>query len=187
MIIAIGSTNNAKIRAVEEAVQNSIYFSNIKLISFAVRSDVSEQPLSLQETIQGAKNRSKNAFYQCDCKYSFGIESGLMKAETSTGYLHVSACCIYDGNNYFTGLSSGFEIPLPILDLIFKKQMDLTQACLHSGISNNSKIGSTEGLIGVLTKGKIDRKEYSKQAITMAILQLENSDWFSQDISKVMQ
>lgn len=179
MFVTVGSTNEAKILAVKEVLLDSVRFSKVRVIECSVSSDVSDQPISLQETIQGAKNRAKNAFKKCDCTYSFGIESGLMEApETSSGYLHVSACCIYNGINYHTGLSTGFEIPPQILELILNKKMDLSQACLHSGISSNNKIGSTEGLIGVLTRGKIDRKEYSKQAVIAAILQLENCEWY---------
>jgi non-canonical (house-cleaning) NTP pyrophosphatase len=36
-------------------------------------------------------------------------------------------------------------------------------------------LGSAEGIIGVLTKGRLTRKEYVKQAITMALINLENS------------
>lgn len=180
MILAVGSTNAAKVLAVKELVECSHLFLGAQVISISIRSGVSDQPLSLQETIQGAKHRAKNAFHKCDaCYYSFGIESGLMEsAEVSTGFLHVSACSIYNGENYCTGLSTGFEIPPSILELILSKKMDLTQACLCSGISNNEKIGSTEGLIGVLSKGKIDRKTYSKQCISAAMLQLENAEWY---------
>jgi non-canonical (house-cleaning) NTP pyrophosphatase len=101
--------------------------------------------------------------------------------ETATGFLHVCAGCIFDGTHYYVGLSNGFEIPPQILELILEKKMDLMQACLHSGISSNHKLGSTEGLIGILTKGKIDRKEYSKQCLRMAMLQLENAEWYIVD------
>lgn len=180
MIIAVGSTNEAKVFAVKEIVGSSPFFARVQVASIATNSDVSDQPLSLQETIQGAKNRAKSAFKKCEaCSYSFGIESGLMKtSDVSTGFLHISVCCIYDGENYYTGLSTGFELPPQILELILTKKMDLGQACLYAGVSNNEKIGSTEGFIGVLTKGKVDRKEYSKQCITTAILQLENAEWY---------
>lgn len=180
MVVAVGSTNVAKVLAVKEVLQESLHFANARVIGLAVGSDISEQPLSLQETIEGAKNRAKNAFTQGDYKYGIGIESGLMAAqETFSGYLHISACSIYDGARHYTGLSTGFEIPPQILELVLNKKMDLTQACLHSGITTNTKIGSTEGLIGILTKGRVDRKEYSKQCVSAAILQLENSDWYS--------
>lgn len=179
MIITVGSTNPAKVLAVRGCLEDTSHFLYAKVISLAVDSDVSEQPISLRETIQGAKNRAKNAFNQCCCNYSIGIEAGLMEtAEAASGYLHVTACCIYDGTKHYTGLSTAFEIPSCILDLILNQNMDMTQACLQSGISNNAKIGSTEGLIGILTKGKMDRKEFSKQAVMATIVQLENIDWY---------
>lgn len=180
MIVAVGSTNEAKVLAVKESLSASPRFSNAKIVSLSASSDVSSQPLSLQETILGAKNRAKNAFNNCEgCAYSFGIESGLMESpEVATGYLHTCAGCIYDGTRYYIGLSTGFEVPPQILTLLLENKMDLSQACLESGISHNSNIGSTEGLIGVLTKGKIDRKEYSRQCILTALLQLENAEWY---------
>lgn len=182
MVIAIGSTNEAKVLAVKEVLLDSLRFFHSKVICLTVPSAVSDPPISLQETIQGAKNRAKNVFAQCDCKYSFGIESGLMEAtETFSGYLHVSICCIYDGTNYYTGLSTGLEVPPQILELVLSKKMNLGQACIHSGMSRN--IGSTEGLIGILTKGKINRKEYSKQCVKAAILQLENGEWYPRTFS----
>lgn len=180
MIIVVGSTNAAKVLAVKEVILDSPTLNQAEVISIHTSSDVSSQPLTLQETIQGAKNRAKNAFNQpLSCSYSIGIESGLMEAaETSTGFLHVSVCCIYDGQNSFIGLSTGFELPPQILQLILEKKMDLSRACLQSGISHNTAIGSTEGIIGVLSKGRIDRKEYSKQCIFAAMLQLENAAWY---------
>lgn len=185
MKIAVGSTNEAKVLAVKEVLMDSARFAKCEVIQFEVSSDVSDQPISLQETIQGAETRAKHAFNLCDCIYSFGIESGLMEASgTSSGYLHVSVCCIYDGVNTYTGLSTGFEIPQKLLELILNKKMDLTQACLHSGLSSNTKIGSTEGLVGVLTKGKVDRKEYSKQCVSSAMIQLENKEWYQPKVPK---
>jgi inosine/xanthosine triphosphatase len=183
MIIAIGSTNDAKVLAVKETLTDLPSFSKAQVFSIATSSEVPDQPLSLPETIQGAKNRARNAFncYET-CQYSFGIESGLMEvADVSTRFLHISVCCIYDGENDYIGLSTGFELPPVILELILNKKMNLAQACLHAGISQNTRIGSTEGLIGILTKGKIDRKEYSKQCVRAAILQLENAEWYIQN------
>jgi non-canonical (house-cleaning) NTP pyrophosphatase len=57
--------------------------------------------------------------------------------------------------------------------------MDLSQACHDSGISFDPKIGSGEGLIGILTKGRINRKKYIKQCIMTALIQLENSHFYT--------
>jgi inosine/xanthosine triphosphatase len=181
-LIAVGTANIVKIQAVEEIIKDYPQLAKAKVHSFSVPSEISEQPLSLEETITGAKNRAKNAFAACSsCKYSFGIESGLFEANgTQTGFLEACICCIYDGVNYSIGMSCGFEIPKPILNYVLDKNMDLGQACYESGITANSKLGSAEGLIGILSKGRVDRKEYTKQCIIAALLQVENEEWYTQ-------
>jgi len=154
--------------------------SLVKIHSFSVPSEVGDQPLSLGETILGAKNRARNAYACGPCRYSFGVESGLMEAMGSqTGFLEATICCIYDGKNYHIGISSGFEVPPQILDLVLNQKLDLGQACYQSGFTTNAKLGAAEGIVGMLTKGRVDRKLYTKQAITMALVQLENSKWYS--------
>jgi inosine/xanthosine triphosphatase len=176
MIIAVGTTNGIKIQAIEEVLQDYPQLKNATVKSFQVPSEIAEQPLSLEEIIKGAKNRSKNAFELCNgCHYSFGIESGLFEAAgTKTGYLEACICSIYDGINYFIGLSCGFEVPSHILELVLNKNHDLAQACYESGITSNKNLGSAEGLIGILSKGRLNRKEYTKQCIVTALLQIDN-------------
>ena len=134
--------------------------------------------------IRGAKNRAKNAFAASDgCKYAFGIESGLFEAPgTQSGFLESSICAIYDGSNHYIGLSCGFEVPRPLLDLILREKMSLSEACYHAGISSNPNLGSNEGLIGILTKGRMDRKKYTKQCIMTALIQLENSRFYTTNV-----
>jgi inosine/xanthosine triphosphatase len=181
MKIAIGTKNTAKVQALEETLQGyPIFAKGIQIIPFSVPSEVSNQPLSIEETILGAKNRAKNSFTACDsCSYGFGIESGLIEAPgAKTGFLHVTVCSIYNGTDYYVGLSTGFEVPPSILSLVKDKKMDLCDACLQTGISTNTSIGSQEGLVGILTNGRLDRKTYSKQAITSALVQLEYASWY---------
>jgi inosine/xanthosine triphosphatase len=181
MLVSIGSTNKAKILALEEVLKTYPRFAEVKIISVSVPSDISDQPLTLSETIEGAKNRAKNSFEACNhCQYGFGIESGIFEAPgTRTGFLHGSICAIYNGADFHIGLSTAFEVPPLILNLMRDQKMDLSQACLSSGISTNVKIGSEEGLIGILTQGRVDRKAYSKQCIIPALVQLEHAEWYS--------
>lgn len=180
MIISVGSTNAIKVQAVTEVIQGYPNLAEAKISSYEVNSEVASQPLSLAETIQGAKNRAKNAFAACGmCQYSFGIESGLLEAPgTQSGYLETSVCCIYDGMHYFTGLSLGVEIPSELLHLVLEKNIDLGQACYRSGITHKSNLGASEGLIGLLTRGRIDRLQATKICIMTALVQLENSQWY---------
>jgi inosine/xanthosine triphosphatase len=177
MILAVGSSNRVKIEALEELIGEYPVLAASRVVSHEVSSDVSDQPLSLEETIRGAKTRAEKAFAATDgCRYAFGIESGLFEAPGSqSGFLEATVCAIYDGVQHAIGLSCGFEIPPSLLHLILHQKMDLNQACFHSGISTNPKLGASEGFIGLLTKGRLDRKKYTKQSITTALIQLENA------------
>ncbi len=175
--ISIGTSNPTKIQAVEEVTRTSSLFTGLRIKYFAAPSGVSEQPMSLEETVQGAKNRALKAFK--DCKYSIGLESGLMKAPgTKTGMIEFCACAIYDGKHYATGFSCGFELPPKILDMIKKDGIDMGDAYLRSGLTKNPKLGSAEGAVGLLTKGRVTRKDYTIQAIEMALIQFENPDLY---------
>ncbi len=177
MLIAVGTTNRAKVEAVQELILDYPNLASAEIVSVPVSSEISDQPLTLAETIQGAKNRARNAFTECgNCQYGIGIESGLIEAPgTQTGYMNISACCIYDGTDSFIGLSTAFEIPPHVLEYVLKEKCNLSQACLRSGISQNSHIGSEEGLIGILTDGRVDRKKYTKECLATALIQVENA------------
>lgn len=173
MKIIVGSKNNVKIDAVKEILVEYPDFKNSEVVSVDVSSDVSDQPKSIDETIKGAINRAKNSFSDCDL--AIGIESGLMKVpNTKTGYMDVTACAIYDGNKIHLGLSSCFEYPINITKMVLDEGINISQAFHKSGLSNNPNLGSYEGAIGFLTKGRVLRRDYTKQAIYMALIHLEN-------------
>ena len=175
MKICVGSTNQVKIEAVREAL--SEYGLDAEIISVKAPSDVSEQPKSLDETIKGAMNRAKNAF--SNCTYSIGLESGLVPIpHTKTGYMDICACAIYDGKEFHLGMSSAFEYPREMTRLVFEENLDLDQAAFKTGLTKNPDVGSEEGVIGILTKGRLLRKDYTKQAVVTALIHLENPHLF---------
>jgi len=177
MKINIGSKNKAKIEALEEILRDYPDFSGAETISKEVSSDISDQPKSLDETIKGAMNRAKNAFENCE--YSFGMESGLMKVpETKTGYMDFTACAIYDGKNFHLGLSSCFEYPPKVVKYILENNKNISEAFFDLGLTNNDKVGAENGAIGILTKNRLDRKAYTKEAIRMALIHLENKNLY---------
>ena len=96
MKIKIASQNQVKVEALKEILQDYPHLRNAEVIAVGVSSEVNNQPKSLEETIKGAINRSRNAYSSCN--YSFGIESGLMAVpHTKTGYMDVCVCAIFDG------------------------------------------------------------------------------------------
>jgi inosine/xanthosine triphosphatase len=177
MRINVGSKNKAKVEAVRESIKDYDLLRDAKVFEQNVSSEISEQPKSINETIKGAMNRAKNVFMNCD--YSFGIEDGLMKVPyTKTDYMNICACVIYDGREYYVGLSSAFEYPHNVMKLVFEEGLDISQAFNKVGLTNNPQIGSAEGVIAILTKNRLLRKEYTKQSIIMAMIHLENAKLF---------
>lgn len=177
IILAIGTKNKAKIQALKESIESLNLFEDYEIVSLSVPSGVAEQPISMKCTIQGAKNRAYNAFTCSSVKprYSFGVESGLVEAPGSqSGFFNICVCCIYDGTQFYTGCSTGFEVPSKTLQKVIEEKLDLSEACIGSGISSNQNIGEEEGLIGILTRGKVNRTEYTKESINTALLQVVN-------------
>ncbi len=176
MHVTVGSTNPIKIAAVQECIADYPLFSDALVFGKNVASGISSQPMSLEETIRGAINRAKNAFTET---YSFGIESGLFSVPyTRSGYMDVCCCAIYDGKLISLGLSSAFEVPQIVLDLIMNNGLECNDAIYRAGLTSKPKAGSEEGMTGILTKGRIMRKEQIKQAIYNALILVENQSLY---------
>ena len=178
MKVIVGSKNEVKIDAVREILNDyPKLFSGVEVTGKGAASEVPEQPKTFDEIVTGAKNRAKNAYQDCD--YSVGIEGGFMVApHAKTGYFELEACAIFDGENYHIGLTSGFECPPRVMQLILEEGLDLNQAMHRVGLTQNAKIGSSEGAIGILTKGRLNRKEFTKEAIRMALIHLEHPELY---------
>jgi len=173
MKINVASKNPVKVAAVSELVKYYGILRGADVVSFPVPSNVSSQPRSLEETLRGAMNRARAAF--SSCKYSFGIESGFMAVpNTKTGYMNVTSCAIYDGRSYSIGLSSAFECPPKVTRMIFEEGVELDEAYHRTGLTSSKRIGYAEGAISALTKGRLNRKDYTKEAVRMALIHLEN-------------
>lgn len=174
MKIAVGSKNAAKVNAVREIVLEYPALARADVEGIEASSEVSNQPLSLEETMRGAMNRARNAFRDCD--YSIGIESGIFPVPLSkTGYMDICIAAIHDGKDFHFGTSAAWEFPKKeILDFILKDGLDMSAAINRAGLTANPNIGAAEGAIGILTKGRVDRKAYTQQALRMALIHLEN-------------
>lgn len=176
MKINVGTGNVVKIQAVKDIVLEYSFLTDAIITSVPVSSSVGEQPKTLHETILGAKSRAIGAFNNCDL--SVGIEDGLMTVpETKTGYMNVCCVAIFDGITYHLGLSSAFESPSVLTKLMIEDGIDMSAACKRAGLTNEEKIGNTTlGVVGLLTKSKINRVAYTRQALIMALVHLDNKE-----------
>jgi inosine/xanthosine triphosphatase len=175
MKITIGTQNKVKIEALKESIKAYDFLKDAEIIPKEVDSGINNQPKNFNEIITGAKNRAKAAF---DDSLSFGIESGITPVpHTKSGHLEFTCCVIYDGKDFHIGMSSGFDMPPKIMQLLHQG-MDLTQASFKAGFTEKENIGEEEGIVGILTKGIVTRKDYTMYAIRMALIHLQNREHY---------
>ena len=174
MKITVGSTNPAKVDAVREILADYPHLKDAEVVGVAAESGVKDQPTSLEELTQGAVNRAKAAFIESD--YAIGLEAGFMAVpHTKSGHMNVTACAIFDGTEVHLGLSSAFETPdAETMRLVVEDGMNLSDASVKTGwVGTADEARKHNGVISSLTKGKLDRKEYVKQAIRVALIHID--------------
>ena len=176
MQLIVGSANEIKVGAVREIVPEYAFFAGAEVCGFDAPSGVSAQPKSLEETITGAMHRARGAWDSGAYTAAFGIESGLMVVPfTKTGHMDVCACAIFDGKESHLGLSSAWEAPADAAKLMLEDGLDMNDAFFKAGYTDDPKVGSTQGAIGILTKGRLDRKAYTKEAVRTALIHVERA------------
>lgn len=176
MKIIVGSKNPNKVDAVRE-VFAELFPNDLEVIGIEVSSDISDQPLSMSETIRGAVNRAKNAFVDCDM--SVGIEGGLMEVpESPGGHMQFEACILYDGTNSYLGFSGAFAVPKDVIETIKREGINLSAALKKHGHTDHEYIGHDQGLVGILTKGKVDRKAYTIHALELMLAHYKSKEMF---------
>ncbi|MBU3968360.1 MAG: inosine/xanthosine triphosphatase [Euryarchaeota archaeon] len=167
--IIVASLNQNKINAVKEV------FPSFFIEGQACDSGVREQPLNLEEIIKGAINRAKAVFR--DCEYSIGIEDGISRVpETASGYMNFCCCAVFDGTRIYLGLGPSFEYPPECTKKAVEGGITISEA--FTPLTGKPNIGYDEGIIGWLTGGRINRKDYTKQAVEMARLQIEKRELY---------
>ncbi len=159
--VAVGSTNRVKVEAVRE-VMESIYGS-VRVYAVDAKSGVPDQPFE-SETHRGAVNRAKEALGDRDL--SVGIEAGVF--ELYGELMDIQHCAIIDQKGRITvGMGSGFAYPKDIADLV---RGGLTIGQAVDKVYEKNAVGHSEGAIGLLSKGIMDRKELTKQSILAAMI-----------------
>lgn len=177
MRIGIGTKNPAKVDAVKETISDYNFFATAKVVAVDVDSGISEQPLTLEETVQGAVNRATNALQNCD--FGIGLESGMFKVPmTKSGYTDICVCAIFDGERYHLGMSSAFEYPIKLTELVLKEGINISEAAKRMQLTDHPYVGHAQGMIGILTRGRLDRKAYTKQTVITALIHLENPELY---------
>lgn len=172
--VLVASRNPVKINAVKEGL-SALLNEELELKGVSVESDVSDQPMSDEETLLGASNRVKNARIQFP-GYDFyvGVEGGV---ENSHLGLMAFAWIVISGNQT-TGQArtAGFFLPPKVAQLVHEGY-ELGDADDIVFAKKNSK--QQNGAVGLLTNNKITRKTLYLSAVQMAFIPFLNPDLYA--------
>lgn len=157
VVIAVGSTNPVKIQAVKNALLND----EIKIISCSASSNVRPQPLSDEETLQGAINRAKDCLEKTEAQLAIGLEAGVVFLNDHVFLCHWGALVDRNQNVCFT------NGPIILLPDSYQKELLAGQNLedIMHGSTGIQNLGAKEGAIGVFTENRLNREQVLTQIV----------------------
>lgn len=172
--VIIASKNPVKINATKEAFSKMFPDERFDFIGIAASSKVSDQPMSSNETLQGARNRAFEAKLKGNtADYFVGIEGGI---EVEGNQMSAFAW-IYIVHNHkeSRARTANFYLPPKVCELI-QEGLELGEADDKVFGQSNSK--QKNGAVGLLTGNLIDRTSYYFQAIVLALIPFRNPELY---------
>jgi len=173
--VYIGSENPVKVECTKRGFKEIFRkIDEFEFIGKSVDSGVSDQPMTNEETLLGAKNRAQNLkemFPNGD--YYVGIEGGI---QSRNDEMEAFAWIVISGKGMVgKAQTSTFQLPPDIVKLI-QQGVELGHADDMVFNRKNSKQGN--GAVGILTENVIDRIEYYRHAVILALIPFINKELF---------
>ncbi|WP_102345244.1 DUF84 family protein [Bacillus sp. Marseille-P3661] len=160
--IAVGSKNKTKVGAVQSVFED---IQNVTIIPIDVPSGVSAQPLSDEETMNGAKNRAKQARQETESELGIGLEGGVVETKEGMMLCNWGALEITDGRIF---VASGAKIFLPNeIAQGIRNGKELSQVMDEYTSLHN--VRSKEGAIGIFTNGLVQREEMFSHIVKLLL------------------
>ena len=164
MIIGIGTTNKAKIAAVQTGV-SELLNGELKFEAYKTESGVSDQPFSDEETIQGAINRAASVIEMANANIGIGLEGGVVQTEFGMFLCNWGALAEKGKEPIIAG---GARILLPETvseRLLHGEELGpvMDDYCQKEGIRHH------EGAMGIFTNGAVNRDEMFQHTVKLLI------------------
>lgn len=174
LLVLVGSKNPVKIACTEDGFTQA-FNQSFLVEGINAHSGVPDQPVGDQETLLGAKNRATNSREVFpEANYWVGIEGGIDKDDS--GMFAFAWIYVLGKNGKSAQAKTGtFYLPKKVAELV-ESGMELGKADDLIFEKDNSK--QQGGSVGILTKGVVDRAEYYRQAIILALIPFVNADIF---------
>ncbi len=161
--VIIASENPVKLQATKFAFEAVFPGETFSFLVEKVDSGVADQPMSDEETLQGALNRL-DVISKKPADFWVALEGG---AQDRDGEIWTFAwAAIREGNKTGKARSATFQLPTSITRLLAEGK-ELGEATDMVFSLKNSK--QTLGTVGVLTNGAIDRAALYRQPVILAL------------------
>ena len=168
-LVAIGSANPAKKKGVKLAFSRA--FGKVVLKSVDTSALVRSQPLTLEETVEGAQERAIFALESARPDFGVGVEAGLIGLGKGWPghYLNLQVAAVVDFAGHLSfGCSSGFPIPTRFAEKLKQSREEL-DSYTHE-LVGAKKVREEEGIVYHLSGKRLSRVEMTEQCVTMALL-----------------
>lgn len=168
--LVIASTNPVKIQAAVNGFQRLFPGSELNVVAANVPSEVAHQPLSDEETLRGALNRSANAqAMHPNADYWIGIEGGIQPiGQEMTAFAWI---VVRTRKMIGKGRTGTFLLPPAVAELI-RQGKELGEA--DDIVFGRTSSKQENGAVGLLTDNVIDRAQLYEHAIILALIPFKN-------------
>ena len=168
--VIVASLNPAKISAVESAFNAVFSEQEFKFIGTHVSSGVADQPMSNDDTYQGAINRVANAKSSVtDGDFYVGLEAGIEHGATFAWMVIES--------KHQRGQSRSASLMLPPIVLEKLSQANELGDVMDEVFATEN-IKQKGGAIGLLTNNLLTRSRVYHQALILALIPFTNPEHF---------
>ena len=168
MKIVVGSKNPVKIEATRMAFERAFPDEEIEVVGKSVKSGVSDNPMTDEETYTGAKNRAEALYKDFLNEYDFfvGIEGGVdMLHEDMIAFAWIFI--IYKDGRVNSTRSAFFKLPKKVAELV-KQGYELGTADDMVFKDKNSK--QKQGAVGILTKNILTRTSFYADTLIFTLI-----------------
>ncbi len=151
------------------------FYEDVEVMPLSLPSRVKPFPTSEKETIGGAINRALTAgAARPDAEFAVGIESGIVSTE-GRSYVRGYAVVVRGGETGIGG-SAAYEVSEGLLKRIDPKT-DESKRVIDSMFGRRDVLDK-EGVVGVLTRGKMVRSEVLRDAVICALTRFVSTEYY---------
>ncbi len=168
-VVAVGSKNRAKTLGVRRAF--SALFPEIEVKAVDATALVRVQPMSLDETVEGAQERAIFALDSTKAEFGVGVEAGVVGVGKAWPghFLNLQVAAVVDSAGRLSlGCSSGFPIPPKFVAKLSENREELDR--YSHELTGAEKIREEEGIVYHLSGRRLSRVEMTEQCVSMALI-----------------